>query len=442
METRANYAIIGVFTIAVIAAAFGFVFWFTGTDRGAKRALFKVEFAGSVAGLVKGAPVLFNGIRVGDVTDVYFQADRPMRAYAKIEVQPDTPVKTDTKASLETALLSGTAVIALTGGSANAPALEKKSDQDMATIVAELGGIGSLLDTARGTADKATNLLENLNSVVGANKESINSTVRNVQTFSDALAKNAPAIDTLLASVSQAAGRIGPLAAKLEKLSDDTDALITAIDRQRLARIVENVQDVTQTVRDNRAQIANIMQDAATLTRGLSTAVPKLDQALTDAGRVLGAVDTVKLNGIVDNTSRFTTALGNSSRDVEQTARNANSLTAKLDAAAGRIDGVLKAAENFLGSAAGQEGKSTFESIRLAADSFRKASDNLDRRATQIADGVTRFAGSGTRQVEGIAVDARRTLGTVGRAAGNLERNPSSVIFGGTRGTIPEYSGR
>ena len=442
METRANYAIIGVFTIAVLAAAFGFVFWFAGTDRGAKRAQFKIEFSGSVAGLIKGAPVLFNGIRVGDVTDVYFQADRPQRAYAKIEVQPDTPVKVDTKASLDTALLSGTAVVALTGGNANSPPLEKKPDQDLPTIVAQVGGLGSILETARSTADRASALLENLNGVVIQNRDGVTQAVRNITTFSDALAKNAPALDNLLASVSQAATRIGPLAIKLEKLTDDTDALLTSIDRQRVARIVENVQDVTQTVRDNRQQLANIMQDAASLTRGLSSSVPKLDSALTDAGRVLGAVDTTKLSGIVDNTSRFSTALGNASRDVEQTARNANSLTAKLDQAAGRIDGVLKAAENFLGSAAGQEGKSTFESIRLAADAFRKASDNLDRRATQIADGVTRFSGSGTRQVEGLAVDARRTLGTVGRAAGNLERNPSSIIFGGGRGTLPEYNGR
>ena len=117
-------------------------------------------------------------------------------------------------------------------------------------------------------------------------------------------------------------------------------------------------------------------------------------------------------------------------------------MTAKLDAAAGRIDGVLKAAENFLGSATGQEGKSTFASIREAMDRFGAASDNLNRRATEIASGVTRFTGTGARQVEGLATDARRTINTVGRAAQNLERNPSSVIFGGGGGSLPEYGGR
>ena len=441
METRANYAIIGVFTLAVIVAGFGFVYWFSGGEKGGRRAAYKVEFAGSVAGLSKGAPVLFNGIRVGDVTDVYFEADKPQQAFARIEVQPETPVKTDTRANLDVALLSGAAVVALTGGSPAAGPIEKRPNEDIPTIIAERGGLGSIIETAKGTAERANVLIENLNSIVAGNRDSINRTVQNVELFSNALSQNAPQIQRALASIGQAADRIGPLAGKLETLTDDTTALIRSVDRQRVARIVENVDGVLQVVGDSRQKIGNIMQDASTLVRGLADAVPSLQQTLTDAGRVVASVDPVKLNGIVDGANRFAAALGNSARDTENAIRNASSLTAKLDAAAGRVDGVLKAAENFLGSAAGQEGKSTFASIREAADKFGVASENLSRRATEIAQGITRFTGSGSRQVEGVATDARRTINTVGRAAQNLERNPQSVIFGG-RPSLPEYGGQ
>lgn len=441
METRANYAIIGAFTLAVIAAAFGFVFWFSGSDTGKKRATYKVEFAGSVAGLSKGAPVLFNGIRVGDVSNVFFDATKPQQAFSIIEVDRETPVRQDTKASLDVAILSGTAVIALTGGNPNAPALQTRPGEDMPMIVAERGGLGSIIETAKGTAERANLLIENLNTIVEANREGINRSLRNVETFSSALSQNAPQLQQALASVAQAAEKIGPLAGKLETLTEETTGLLRSVDRRRVANIVANVDSTLQTVSESRSKIADIVQDTSTLVRRLAELAPGLQQAVGDAGRVLAAVDPVKLSNTVEGASRFATALGNASRDVENAIRNANSLTAKLDAAAGRIDGVLKAAENFLGSAAGTEGKSTFASIREAMDRFGAASDNLNRRATEIAQGVTRFTGSGSRQVEGVAVDARRTINDVGRAARGLERNPSSIIFGG-RPSLPEYGGR
>lgn len=443
METRANYAIIGLFTLAVIGAAFGFVWWFAGNETGGDRPMFRVEFTGSVAGLSKGSPVLFNGIRVGDVTTVDLSGNAPNQAFATIQVLKTTPVRADTRASLEVNLLSGVAQVALAGGARDAAMLEKRDPKDpYPTITAEQGGLGSIIQTARGTAEKANILLETLNGILFDNRATINAAVKNTEMFSQALAKNAPAIDSLLASVSEAARHVGPLAARLESLTDETTTLIRSIEPDRMRAIVRNLEGFTQTVEDNRNNVSLILRDASGLMGRLNGAAPKLDQVLSDAGRMLAGVDPVKLNQAIDNTQRFTAGLSSSTSDLQATLRNSNALTAKLDAAAGRIDGVLRAAESFLGSAAGQEGKSTFEAVRTAMDAFRAASENLNRRATEIAQGVNRFAGTGARQVEALGTDARRAVNTVGRAAQTLERNPSSVIFGSGRPSIPDFRGQ
>lgn len=524
METRANYAIIGIFTLAVIAAAFGFVYWFSGRDSGTKKAGYRVEFTGSVAGLTKGSPVLFNGIRVGDVTDVSYAKESPDLAYATIEVQPDTPIKSDTRADLSANLLSGTAVVALTGGQRDAPPLPKPPPDQLPTIVAEQGGLGSLLETARGTASKANQLLDSVNGILTSNRQAIDRTLHNVELFSDALGRNAPGLDRLLASLGQAADHIGPVAVKLEKLTDDVDAVVQSLDSAKLNRIVDNTDRLMQTVGDNRQQVADLMQNAAilmrdlsgmapkldktvgdlsrvvaaidpdklkdvvanastftaalanasgtigstlrnadllmqtvgdnrqkiadvlqdgsTLVRSLADTAPKLDQAVGNLGRVAGAIDPVKLNDVVANADRFTTALSNSSGNVEATLRNANSMTDKLNRSADRIDGVLEAAENFLGSAAGQEGKSTFASIRGAADSIRKLADNLDKRTAEITAGLSKLSGTGARQLDAISGDTRKTVNDIGRAARHLDRDPQSLIFGGGRASLPEYNGR
>ena len=69
METRARYALIGLFMLAVILASFGFVYWLENKGGFAERKTYQVRFQGSVSGLLIGSAVLFNGIRVGEVTN-------------------------------------------------------------------------------------------------------------------------------------------------------------------------------------------------------------------------------------------------------------------------------------------------------------------------------------------------------------------------------------
>ena len=121
METRANYALIGAFTLATIAAAFLFVYWFSGNQNPAGLKSYRVVFTSSVSGLSRGSSVLFNGLRVGEVTTIDLGED-PSQVYAMIDVDRRTPVKTDTNARLEYQGLTGFAAVALSGGSADEPA--------------------------------------------------------------------------------------------------------------------------------------------------------------------------------------------------------------------------------------------------------------------------------------------------------------------------------
>ncbi|MGH6830173.1 MAG: MlaD family protein, partial [Methylocella sp.] len=76
---------IGVFTVVVIAAAFGFVLWFSPEKPGG-RTTYKIIFTGSISGLSEGGVVLFNGVRVGAVTKIYLFPEDPSRVFALIDV--------------------------------------------------------------------------------------------------------------------------------------------------------------------------------------------------------------------------------------------------------------------------------------------------------------------------------------------------------------------
>ena len=215
METRANYALIGSFTLAVVLGAFLFVLWFSG-GKTTQRKQFEVIFTGSVSGLSRGSQVLFNGLRVGEVTAIDLLVRDPSRVAATIAVSQITPIKTDTRAKLEFQGLTGVASIALTGGSFTAGALLPTQQDDLPIIYADRSEIQNLLETVQSLAGKAEGALDKVDRLFGENAPSITKTVQSIEKFSTALGDNAAGVNKFLAGMADLGDKIGPLAGKLE----------------------------------------------------------------------------------------------------------------------------------------------------------------------------------------------------------------------------------
>ena len=121
METRANYAIIGLFTLAVIGMSFGFIYWLKRYDEVGTRTELRIEFEGTVNGLAKGGWVYFNGIHVGVVTDLEIAPNDPNEIIVLTSIASSTPVKSDTRAEVNFNFLTGVAYVELFGGSPDNP---------------------------------------------------------------------------------------------------------------------------------------------------------------------------------------------------------------------------------------------------------------------------------------------------------------------------------
>ena len=61
---------------------------------------------------------------------------------------------------------------------------------------------------------------------------------------------------------------------------------------------------------------------------------------------------------------------------------------------------MLKSAQAFLNTAAGQDGRSAFTEVGDAAKAIRALADNLDKRTAEITSGINRFTGPGLRDIE------------------------------------------
>ena len=193
METRAPFVVVGAFVLAAIAAVFGFVYWLHNTGGLGPRATYHVQFDGSVPGLLVGAAVLFNGIRVGEVTDLGLAPDSPRRVNATISVASTTPVRSDTKVGLEFQGLTGVPVIALEGGMLLA------NSGEVTTLIAEPGA-------GEGMTQAARSALRRVDSVLADNAEPLKNTIANLQVFSEGLARNTGKLDSIVAGLEKMTG--------------------------------------------------------------------------------------------------------------------------------------------------------------------------------------------------------------------------------------------
>src|SRR5512143_574399 len=129
MERKAHYALIGLFTFAVVAGAFAFVFWLHHSSGKKQAVAYRVIFDSSVSGLQVGGNVLFNGIRVGEVTKLQLDPDKPSQVIAMLAVNKATPIRSDTKVGLEFQGLTGVAAVSLKGVSATTQLIEREEGE-------------------------------------------------------------------------------------------------------------------------------------------------------------------------------------------------------------------------------------------------------------------------------------------------------------------------
>ena len=201
METRANYVLIGAFTLAVIAAAFGFVLWFQSLHTTKQRSPIRIVFEGPASGLRNGGSVNFNGIRIGEVVSV--KLDNPRRVVALAMVENNAPIRKDTLVGLEFQGLTGVAAISLKGGEENAPAVPLDED-GVPMLTADPSALQDVTESIRAT-------LQNVNRIVADNQESVKNSLRNLETFTAALARNSEKIDNVMLRVDGVMGKADSL---------------------------------------------------------------------------------------------------------------------------------------------------------------------------------------------------------------------------------------
>ena len=253
MEKKANYALIGLFTLLVVVAAFGFVFWFQNLGTKKTRIGYRIIFEGPTVGLRTGANVTFNGIRIGEVDSV--RIDDPQHIVALVSVERKAPVRKDTTVGLEFQGLTGIAAVALKGGSVDAPEVEADAD-GILTLTADSSLSRDMTESARA-------VLASVNKMISDNSAAVHDAVTNLDTFSQALARNGERLDNLLAGLDylikkDGTGEFQAAVKSFHTLSDNLDSRTAEIAAGVNKFTANGTKEVSALIADGRKTLADI----------------------------------------------------------------------------------------------------------------------------------------------------------------------------------------
>ena len=166
METDKHYFFEGLFIIVFSVAAAFFAVWLGSPGRH-DDVLYRIHFPDSVSGLAVGDPVKFRGVDVGTVKSMIIDPDNSRLVLVDVRLRKETPVKTDTRASLAMKGITGVVFIELNGGDPAAQTLLAVTPPDkIPEIPSEKTGLKAMLDDLPKLVEKFSAIEDQVKKVV------------------------------------------------------------------------------------------------------------------------------------------------------------------------------------------------------------------------------------------------------------------------------------
>lgn len=292
METRANFILIGLFTLLGIIGSLVFFLWLASLQIDRQYAQYAILFE-NVSGLDPSGDVLFNGVGVGKVTSIAIWEEDPSRVYVGIEIDATTPVRSDTVGQLKSQGVTGVAYIELSGGSPTAPVLEA-ADGEVPFIKSERSTLQAIVDDAPDLISDASEIMTQLLALTGSDNQA-----RVAQILSN-LEESSGKLDGALEDFSQISTTVRKATAQITVFTDRLDDIGGAI---------ETTLSSADTTLDAATRAFN---EAETVLKGSNEAIDSAQSAFASADQLMRN----EVPHIADQISEAIDTLGTSAKTV------------------------------------------------------------------------------------------------------------------------------
>ncbi|WP_281983427.1 MCE family protein [Thalassorhabdomicrobium marinisediminis] len=428
METKANYILIGAFTLAGVVGIVAMLLWFARIELDRQFDYYDVRFT-SVSGLSEASDVRFSGLPVGQVVDVRLAPVRDGTILVRVEVDSATPVRTDSVATIEAQGVTGVSFVQIGPGTPEAAQLEPTEEMPVPEIEAGRSIIQSLSEDAPALIEETLQIARDLGEVLGSNQGRIERILRNVEDASATFATALEDFSNVAGSVSAFATEIGNFNDTLDSLSDDLEGLLQtsetsiasfgALSYEAETLLITGTETLEQAQGTIAATESFIKDDLSATTESLRTTVADLQTTInTVATDARGLIETFDATGTAA-TARLTEAEATLTAVEDVLARVSETATT-IDGAAARFDRLLETEGAPLLSetrAAVADATSAIASISEVAqtdlptivEDIRTATATASRVIAQVGEDLSNASG----RIDGLSLSAAATLSQI-----------------------------
>jgi phospholipid/cholesterol/gamma-HCH transport system substrate-binding protein len=279
METRANYVLIGLFTVLGFVGMLGFTLWFGQIQLDRQFAYYDVKFT-SVSGLARASDVRFAGLPVGQVIDVKLSPDNDGTILVRLEVAQNTPVRTGSLATIESQGVTGVSYVGISPGETNEALLRDTSDRTPPLIPPGRSILQSLTEDAPELVTEVLSVVREIKDLISSeNVGRVDAILKNVERASEGFAQSLDDFTVVSGAISAFAIEISNFNEMLKGVTTKAEALFDTAN--------ETLVSITDLSKETQVTVATGTKTLQQTTDTMKQAQDFIDQDLKTASNAL-----------------------------------------------------------------------------------------------------------------------------------------------------------
>ncbi len=426
METRANFILIGAFTLAGFVGILAMFLWFARVELDRQFDYYDIRFT-SVSGLSDASDVRFSGLPVGQVVDVRLSPDQDGTILVRVEVDADTPVRADSVATIEAQGVTGVSFVLIGPGTPEVALLEPSDTTPVPEITAGRSVFQSLSEDAPQLISETLRVVEEVGVLFGGeNQARFDQILRNVEDASETFATTLKDFSDVAGAVTEFATQIGQFNDILTGLSDELEDVLETADTTLAS--IGALSDEAETVLTTGTETLTIAQGAITeAERYISedlTATTEALRATVAELRAEVAVLSADAQGLIETFNTTGSTATSRLTEAQATLASVDVLLTELTETVGTVDSAMTRFDTLLETegepllaetrAAVATTTEAITTIALAAQTdlpaivadIRGATETANRVITEVGEDLSAASG----RIDGLSLSAETAM--------------------------------